>query len=289
MEQRSFRIQSGFSTNALYWITSLKDEEMGVTNRILEDLQPYILSQNLLFRSVHVRSKLELNNLLKEIIWLAHDGVKPIIHFDMHGSASNGLHIVGEGDYYPWNELYDDLQSVNIQCGNNLLIVAGVCYAMHMMLALKYDMPCSNYAIIAPEKKVTFGFLEKNTVKFYEHLFKSMDLIEAYNRHLSGQMRMMHCEKIFAQLIAGYVIKYTMGKKAIERKENLLSEIINVSRENTPSFLRKARATIKEHIKPKQDLVDKYSGIYLIGKECGFTMDDILRTLGYYDNRPQRL
>jgi hypothetical protein len=49
---------------------------------------------------------------------------------------------------------------------NNLVVVAGVCFARNAILQIKISEACPVYMLIAPETGVTFGFLEDNTVPF---------------------------------------------------------------------------------------------------------------------------
>jgi len=53
--------------------------------------------------------------------------------------------------------------------------VAGVCFARNAILQIKISEACPVYMLIAPETGVTFGFLEDNTVPFYQELFWNID------------------------------------------------------------------------------------------------------------------
>ena len=41
--------------------------------------------------------------------------------------------------------------------------------------------------------------------------------------------------------------------------------------------MRALRKSIKNAIKPDQALVDKFAAVFLAGKPCGFTIDDVMK------------
>jgi hypothetical protein len=223
-----------------------------------------------------IRSRVDLTDLFADLVIEASHGLKPIIHIDMHGSETHGLRIAASGEDYPWQELYNDLQRINIQTANNLVVVAGVCHALRTMFSLDASAPCAAYIYIAPQGPVSFGFLEDNTLRFYRDVLNGTDLVEAYDACLSEQMRLYHCEKLLFILIAGYIKRFCRGAAAKARRESLLTQFFADGRPRTKRNFSLARALIKEHISPKQELIDQYANAYLIGRPCGFTLDDVL-------------
>jgi hypothetical protein len=110
------------------------------------------------------------------------EGAKPILHLDMHGSK-RGLQLAGTLEIAPWARVVPKLQAINVATGNNLVVVAGVCFARDAILQIKISEACPVYMLIAPETEVTFGFLEDNTVPFYQKLFSSGDINKACLEH----------------------------------------------------------------------------------------------------------
>jgi hypothetical protein len=72
--------------NSLVWITSLGPGEEGVTNRIHDDLIPYLSLENIAFRPSEPKTAAEFLQTLNSIAVAAADGMKPILHLDTHGS-----------------------------------------------------------------------------------------------------------------------------------------------------------------------------------------------------------
>jgi hypothetical protein len=46
----------------------------------------------------------------------------------MHGSAIDGVEIAATNEMVSWERVVDSLRAINRETGNNLLVVAGVCY-----------------------------------------------------------------------------------------------------------------------------------------------------------------
>ena len=76
-------------------------------------------------------------------------------------------------DLAPWTSVVPKLQAINLAAKGNLCVVAGVCYALHAIKQIKISEPCAVHMLIAPEEVVHVGFLEDETVKFYQEVFSS--------------------------------------------------------------------------------------------------------------------
>jgi hypothetical protein len=74
-----------------------------------------------------------------------------------------------------------------------------------------------------------------------------------------------------------YILRYCVGKGGAERKENLLTDSVAVAKPQTQGDMRALRKSIKNAIKPDQALVDKFAAVFLAGKRCGFTIDDVMK------------
>jgi hypothetical protein len=154
--------------------------------------------------------------------------------------------------------------------------VAGVCFARNAILQIKISEACPVYMLIAPETGVTFGFLEDNTVPFYQELFSSGDINKACLEHFDTPMKVFHCEQFLAVALARYIRQSCKGRGGAARRERLLTEIFLGDKERTRDNLRQVRRLLKDGLRPRQELVDAYSRVFLIGRSCPFTIDDLL-------------
>src|ERR1017187_558445 len=121
------QISSGLSINSLIWINSLEPESRGTTERVHDDLQPFCVSIGLPFRSFEPKTADELLALLAKIAGEAAEGLKPIIQFDTHGSANDGIFIAASKESVPWQRLVNSLRPINIATKNNLCVVSAAC------------------------------------------------------------------------------------------------------------------------------------------------------------------
>jgi hypothetical protein len=269
-------ITAGLTVNTLFWISSLRAGEEGPTRRVLENLEVECQRIGLPFKVYEPTSVPLLLDALEKIEEASRKGMRPIIHFDMHGSISKGLEIAAAKESGSWPVVVERLKAINIATKNNLCVVSGACFGLHAIKEVTITEPCPFYILIAPEHEVSFGFLEDHTAAFYAEVFSSADIMKAYESHLAEQMKVFHCEKMLAVALARYIRKSCRGQGGKQRRERLISEIFMQGRERTPENLREVRWQLKAGLRPTQDFVDRFAERFLIGKKCGFTLDDLM-------------
>jgi hypothetical protein len=128
----TFQLSSRLAVNSVVWIHSLPADEKGFTDRAIDDLQPFLLSTRVDFRALEPETTDDLKNYLGQIAQQAVNGLRPIIHFDTHGSAVDGIYIAASKQYVSWAQLVDWLRPINIATGNNLGIISAACFSMHI-------------------------------------------------------------------------------------------------------------------------------------------------------------
>jgi len=274
------QLDTGFSCNSVIWLTSLPDSELGPTQRMVEDMESLKAEISVGFQHIQVTSAAHLKSLLEELSCHASEnGMRPLLHVDMHGNKEEGLHIYQSSEYYSWDELYCDLQGLNQATGNNLVVIGAACFGLRSIMPIKLDKPAPFFVLLAPEEEVYVGFLEDNAVRFYRELFASGSLDAAYSRYLSDEFKYFHCEKMLFIVVAKYIRAGCKGKSAQERRERLLTEVFSQGMEKTAVNLRSVRKKIKEGLKPDQALLDRYAKTFLVGRKCSFSMQQLLEFL----------
>ena|ERR1700733_4652641 len=262
--------------NSLIWISSLKPDEQGTTHRVHEDLQPYFVSIGLPFTSVEPKTANELLAGLDAIEKRAKQGLRPIIHFDTHGTAERGLYIAGSGEFVPWALLVDRLRRINVATENNLCVVSAACFSMQAIKFIHINQQTPFFALIAPQQTVSFGFIERNTVNFYEQVFGGLDVVAAYENNLAPHLTFYHCEKLLAVALTRYVRDNCRGSGLKKRRERLLTDVFVGGRiPNNRQNRRMVRKKIKEGVRPDQSLIDRYVRSFLIGKTVPFSLKQI--------------
>ena len=272
----ALHLSSGLTVNSLIWISSLEPNEKGTTDRVHDDLQPYFVSIGLPFHLIEPKSASELLAGLDALAKRAKGGLRPTIHFDTHGSKSNGLYIAASREFVSWQQLVERLRPINVETGNNLCVVSAACFGLHAIMAIHIGSPTPFFALVAPKNTVSFGFVEQRTVPFYEAVFKGLDVVSAHEQHLAPDFKLFLCEKMLLVGLTKYVRNYCMGKGGKKRIEDLLTQAVAAGLPNSPKNRRLARRTAKQRIKPDQALIDKYMQTFLIGKKVDVTIKQIV-------------
>jgi hypothetical protein len=274
------QLNTGFSCNSVIWLTSLPDYELGPTRRMVEDLESFIAIISIGFQHIQITSAAHLKSLLEEFSCHASEnGMRPLLHFDMHGNKDKGLYISQSSEYCSWDDIYCSLQVLNQATGNNLVVIGATRFGLRSIMPIRLDEPAPFFVLLAPEEEVSVGFLEDNSVRFYRDLFASGSLDAAYSRYLSDGFKYFHCEKMLFMVVAKYIRAGCKGKSAQERRERLLTEVFSQGMEKTEDNVRSVRNKIKEGLKPDQTLLDRYAQTFLVGRTCSFSMQQLLAFL----------
>ena len=122
--------------------------------------------------------------------------------------------------------------------------------------------------LLSPEREVCNGYLEDNVYRFYRCLFQSGSLQCAYETYLQEKFSCFHCKKVFLDAIVRYINLYCMGKASRIRREELLTIALSGSGVNSLG-IREVRRIIRESVKPNQERLNQYARAFLIGKDCG--------------------
>jgi len=270
------KFSGSLNYNSIFWISSLNSEECGPTRRILEDLTVQCKMAELPLQIYSVESASLLLDVLATIEEAAIEGLQPLIHFDMHGSKDQGLRVAASNENVDWDTVVKHLRAINIATKNNLCVVSGVCFGFQAIREVTMSEACPFYMLIAPENEINVGFLEDHIGSFYTEMISSNDIMNSYEIHLAKKIRVFHCEKVLASALANYVRSSCRGKGKNERKEFLITELLNQGIEKTPENLRNIRSQVKSGINPTKELVDCYTDRFLIGKSSGFTFDELM-------------
>lgn len=271
------RLSTEFSCNSVIWISSLPDEEMGPTNRMVAAMESHSNELGFRFQHVPVPSCSILIALLDELALHANEhNMKPLIHFDTHGDKNSGLFVSGEEKFISWSDLAEKLRIINVYTKNNLAVVGATCYGLHAIKPINLNTATPFYFLLSPEDEVAVGYLEDNIPSFYRSLFELGSIDSAYSHHISERFKYFHCEKMLFIVIARYISQQCKGKGGAARRERLLTEIFSQGLENTDVNRKKIRKMLKDGLHPDQSLVDRYAEKFLAGRQCSFNFSDLI-------------
>jgi len=174
--------------------------------------------------------------------------------------------------------LAEGIRKINVATENNLCCVFATCFAMCFSREVEIFKPTLFYLIIAPLEDVSLGFLENRTNKFYQSVMASENINTAYKKTLSPKMKLWNCQEALMHSFVGYHKSKPKGKNASQRKESRLSRFINEQKisKPTPDLLSNLRKQIRDLSKNvDQRLFDEVASKFLIGREPGFSFEDL--------------
>jgi hypothetical protein len=275
--------------NSVVWISSLHEEEQGVTRRVLEDLVPFLEGKGLGVNVYYPKSSDELYVRLDEI-WQATQGtLKPLIHIDMHGHPERGLHIAESGEEVPWNDLLEIFREININMNNSLCVVSMACFGFHMLaqgeLTLSKPTPC--LALMASENEVASGLIEERTVSFYDDLLRRQDSSGTCEAIWGDVFRVWRAEKFMFETLLNYILRFSKGRGLRERRDRILSEARaqGVLNDANISHLRKMA---KAALKPSPRLITRTQRDFYLSRPIGFTFRHLMQAVADMERVIQR-
>jgi hypothetical protein len=230
------------------------------------------------FESFEPKTAAKLQEYLGHVAGRAARGLRPIIHFDTHGSEADGIQIAPSGENVSWATLVEWLRPINRETRNNLCIVSAACFSMQVYTEITIEKECPFFVMIAPERVVSFGFIADHIPKFYDEVFRSSNIVTAHRTHLKKGLTLFHCERALLMGLIKYVRRYRVGEGAQQRREQLLTQVLERGIPNTPQNRKSIRTQSKALIKPTQELIDRYVNRFLIGKPVAFTLDDVIES-----------
>lgn len=269
-----------FEFDRIVWLCSLKEEECGVTRRILEDLETLCGKHSIRLHVYEVSDRNSFDEALSKEIEI---GGSPIIHLDGHGSVDDGFCLDRSNQSIPFAELNDSLRLMNIESQNNLLVVSASCFGLYALSDGSIYKPTPYFAYLAPGAEVLNVELEKGTVAFYSELLQSRRL-ESACRHLPS-FELFQCQHLLFSVLIRLKNNFR-GRRAQPRLEQVISKAkqkgVIKDDEQIGSFRRKTRRRMKTLF--DDAMVQQIASSFLIGRAAGFSADDLEAELRIYLN-----
>jgi len=277
-----------FAVNTIVWLRSLPEEELGPSRRMVEDIEAFAQRGGpFKFEEMAVSTGAEMLTALATLAARCRGGLRPILHFDCHGSEEQGLLLAPSGDRIGWAELTSALREINVAAENNVCCIFGVCFGMYLSIALSVTEPTPYFLTIAPEREIGVGELEARFPPFYERLFETGNITQAYKERLVDVLSIFQCQEIFGKAFATYIVNHGSGAAASARRENLITKFLNRRgiANATPEQLRDVRAQMKAGLKLSQAMLDHYASIFLIGRKASLNLEDVEKLAEVYRRR----
>ena len=273
MQSRPLQFHASMLFNKIYFFQSLKfepctlDNDIRTTTNLFSDFIPSLQKRfGFLTEFLEIDSKQAFVSRLDHIFAECLEGVRPIIHIDMHGSKTLGLRIEPTGDFLAWEELANKCRQINLVCHNNLMLILTSCFGLNSIRNVTILKPTPYYALIGAEKNPPGGYIDNQFPGFYETLLTELDIDKALE-HISEHYKLYLSEEHFAVAFTKYIREGCMGKGKQMRVEKLVSDHL-VSQDSYPKLkLRDARKLIKENIRPSPDKFEFYKNRFLLAND----------------------
>ena len=274
-------ISETLQTNAIVWIHSLPEQEMGPSRRILEDLEGLTTVGGFTVFAYAVSNRAELTGLFRLLAAKAEQGLRPVLHIDAHGTVAEGLLLAPSGERVGWIEIIEDLRALNVATANNLICIFALCFGLHVYKQVSLKRPAPAYLFCAPPEEISVGFLEEQTLAFYREMNRTKNVTAAFSSTLGGAMQSFHCQGLFLQSLLRYIRTYCIGRMRQDRLERMVTAVLQRNGIVNPSTaqLKEIRHDIRESLKPSQKVIDLFASSFLIGRAPAFTYADLDRIL----------
>jgi len=158
--------------NKIIIIDSIPIGEVPTANDLFYDnLKWKVLFENCpSIERVELSHKIEFLNRLDTICReCVEEGIKPIIHLEMHGNE-DGL-VLSSGDCISWEEILPRLRVINAASKNNLTLVIAACYSARLFDLVPVHKHAPFWALVAPLHEV-FPDDVRQFSTFYEELLR---------------------------------------------------------------------------------------------------------------------
>lgn len=272
-KNNSLSFRSGFQLNGIIIIDGLRSKDSRTAGRLSEcinDLNHPVLE--FYHELIRVTSASELFEALDHVKMLCRDhGLKPIIHFEVHGDEAVGVAVGDAQELVPWAELLQKFRSINLLCQNNLGVVMAACHGLHLIESIEINLPCPFYFLIGPEHSVTSGIIEDSMLPFYKTLYTTKHIAEAFSV-LDPLFQQFLAEKFFVIAFAKYLKNACLGKAGRNRVERLVSEAMATSPLN-PERIKQARKFFKKQVRARKTHFIRRASLFLHGKHLHINYD----------------
>lgn len=273
-----FRFTSNFLNTHVFIIDGLTSGDLQTGRRLYEDLRDlsYNDANAAAVEYRRVATSGELLQALVEIEDCAQLGCKPIIHFECHGDADEGLQIGDSRDMVRWDSIEPLLRRINLASKCNLGVVMAACYGLYAITPLKIHRPTPFFFLVGPQDKVTAGTLRHEMPSFYQTLFRTGNLEAALA--CVPSCRPYHAERFLAVSFGKYLKRGCIGDGRLKRVEAVLTQLMWGGGLRNRAQMRAARRMLKEHTKADANgpAFTRYAKTFLAGRSCSFTFEQLL-------------
>jgi hypothetical protein len=229
----------------IFVIESLPARDRHTGSRLFDHVAPMCGQRAHCFGRPNLHCRLEQPRTAQEfrevVQKVASGGWIPILHIEAHG-CEQGIE-TGSGELVLWGDLYADLQSLNIACRNNLMLVMSACHGIHaaelFLGGLLKAAPVR--CVIGPETEIYDTDLESGFIAFYTEIIQRNDCSAAGKQlraHVPS-MKLLAAETLFALGMNKYFEEHGTRKEIEGRVDAMLSQVRRAHPDANMTMLRR--------------------------------------------------
>jgi hypothetical protein len=261
----------GFTINQIIILESHRPGDRPTSNEVVQQIKFVGIKKRYpeMVQLIPVPNRQTLFSVLDEINAHTNDWLKPLIHFEMHGSPE-GIELAEEVDVMTWLELKEPIREINITSKNNLFVSLATCYGGHFLKLYECYEPCPFYGYVGPMVEVDAKALEDSFVIFFTTLLETNSVPKALAEiQLSllspsdqGQFSFINCDDYFNKLMVVY------NKQISDEKvmKDWLEALMIRGRQMHPTTNDKIlKAAVENHLSPENlsTIVNDWRKIFL--------------------------
>ena len=159
-----------------------------------------------------IACKNEWDTLLNEIaVDCEQNDAQPILHLEIHGSATGEGLVLENGEYLAYESIRPQIVRINVASRCNLFITLAVCKGLLMTKLNRLTEPMPFCGLLGAYDTIMEDDIVIRFNEFYEELFNSFVLAEAYKRLLSVNPDMphsysfVHADELFCKVYQRYI------------------------------------------------------------------------------------
>ncbi|GAB1369943.1 hypothetical protein MASR1M45_00010 [Candidatus Kapaibacterium sp.] len=250
--------------NKILVIESLREEDMHTGQQLYSDTLENLCKQNdIASEIILVGTRQELLTALIGVQADCPNGVKPILHFEVHGSEDrNGLILQPPNELVTWAELKKLTKDINDYCNNNLTIVMAVCYGFEAIKEVNILESTPYYALIGPVESVSAGFICDKFPSFYKIIVENLNLNDAF-QVIQENYSMYLSESLFVNVLSKYFIQYCSGTGKDRRIKDLMKKLKKKQKGKKLNY-KKLKELAERELQPKEEVFEKYKKTFLM-------------------------
>ncbi len=217
---------------------------------------------------INVNTKDELIAAFEKIENECKNGIKPIIHLEIHGLDDRTGLALNRG-YIEWEELYGQLSKINAASNWHLYLTMAVCFGNYAMKLIRPNLPAPFAGILGSFDALSIYGLEISYDAFYQELLNSLDLdaaiiaLQTANPSLE-EYKLIKAEQTFKNVMQKY-FDTQFSHSVVTSRFNKSTRELGIKQSRDRNEWTRARTTFHATlVREKQRTLEEFKTIFFM-------------------------